>query len=231
MNLTILMPKCKEISNFQTGVQFMNKSHAIRVLVADDHTIVRQGLVSLLQQEPDLSVVAQAGNGQEAVKMFSQYQPDVVLMDLRMPQMDGVEAIMTICAKFTNPQVVVLTTYDGDEDIYRGLQAGAKGYLLKDTEPDELFAAIRTVFVGKKYIPSPVGAKLAERMENSQLSDRELQVIRLIIWGKSNQQISETLHISKSTVKFHVNNILSKLNVNDRTQAAIVALKRGIASL
>ncbi|KKD39584.1 MAG: response regulator transcription factor [Limnoraphis robusta] len=209
----------------------MNKYHSIRVLIADDHAIVRQGLVSLLQQEPDLSVVGQARNGQEAVKMFNQHQPDVVLMDLRMPQMDGIEAITAIRAGCTNPQIVVLTTYDGDEDIYRGLQAGAKGYLLKDTEPDELFAAIRTVFVGKKYIPSPVGAKLAERMENCQLSDRELQVIRLIVAGKSNQQISDILHISKSTVKFHVNNILSKLNVNDRTQAAIAALKRGIASL
>ncbi|MEA5541495.1 response regulator transcription factor [Limnoraphis robusta Tam1] len=209
----------------------MNKYHSIRVLIADDHAIVRQGLVSLLQQEPDLSVVGQARNGQEAVKMFNQHQPDVVLMDLRMPQMDGIEAITAIRAEFANPQIVVLTTYDGDEDIYRGLQAGAKGYLLKDTEPDELFAAIRTVFVGKKYIPSLVGAKLAERMDNSQLSDRELQVIRLIVAGKSNQQISDILHISKSTVKFHVNNILSKLNVNDRTQAAIAALKRGIASL
>lgn len=209
----------------------MNKYHAIRVLIADDHAIVRQGLVSLLQQESDLSVVAQAGNGQEAVALFSQHRPDVVLMDLRMPQMDGVEAITAIRAECTNPQIVVLTTYDGDEDIYRGLRAGAKGYLLKDTEPDELFAAIRTVFVGKNYIPSNVGAKLAERMANCPLSDRELEVVRLIVAGKSNQQISEILHISKSTVKFHVNNILSKLNVNDRTQAAMAALKRGIASL
>ena len=209
----------------------MNKSHAIRVLIADDHTIVRQGLVSLLQQESDLSVVAQANNGQEAVKLFGQHRPDVVLMDLRMPQMDGVEAIAAIRAECTNPQIVVLTTYDGDEDIYRGLRAGAKGYLLKDTDPDELFAAIRTVFVGKNYIPSNVGAKLAERMANCPLSDRELQVVRLIVAGKSNQQISNILHISKSTVKFHVNNILNKLNVNDRTQAAMAALKRGIASL
>ncbi|MFZ1025020.1 MAG: response regulator transcription factor [Limnoraphis robusta] len=209
----------------------MNKSDSIRVLIADDHAIVRQGLVSLLQQEPDLSVVAQAGNGQEAVTMFSQHQPDVVLMDLQMPKMDGVEAITAICAEFVNPQIVVLTTYDGDENIYRGLQAGAKGYLLKDTDPNELFAAIRQVFAGQKYIPSTVGAKLAERMGNSQLSDRELQVLCLIVAGKNNQEIGETLHISKSTVKFHVNNILSKLNVKDRTQAALVALKRGIASL
>lgn len=209
----------------------MNLSHSIRVLIADDHAIVRQGLVSLLHQEPDFSVIAQASNGQEAVQLFSQHQPDVVLMDVRMPQMDGIEAIKTIRAEFANPQIIVLTTYDGDEDIYRGLQAGAKGYLLKDTEPDELFAAIRQVFAGEKYIPSNVGAKLAERMGNAQLSDRELQVIQWIVAGKSNQEISDLLHISKSTVKFHVNHILSKLNVKDRTQAAISALKRGIASL
>lgn len=209
----------------------LDSSNPIRVLVADDHAIMRQGLVALLEQEPDLSVVAQAGDGQEAVQMFCQYQPDVVLMDLRMPQMDGVAAITAICAKFAKAQIVVLTTYDGDEDIYRGLRAGAKGYMLKDAEPDQLFGAIRTVFAGKKYIPLTVGAKLAERMDNPQLSDRELEVVRLIVAGKSNQEISALLHISESTVKFHVNNILSKLGVNDRTQAAIAALKRGIASL
>lgn len=209
----------------------LDSSNPIRVLIADDHPIVRQGLVALLEQEPDISVVAQAGDGQEAVKMFCQHQPDVVLMDLRMPQMDGVAAISVICAEFAKAQIVVLTTYDGDEDIYRGLRAGAKGYMLKNAEPDQLFAAIRTVFAGKKYIPPTVGAKLAERMDNPQLSDRELEVVRLIATGQSNQKISTLLHISESTVKFHVNNILCKLGVNDRTQAAIAALKRGIASL
>jgi two-component system NarL family response regulator len=206
-------------------------SNLIRVLIADDHAIVRQGLVALLEQESDLSVVAQAGNGYEAVQMFSQHQPDVVLMDLRMPQMDGVAAITAICTEFTNARIVVLTTYDGDEDIYRGLRSGAKGYLLKDADPDELFTAIRTVFAGKKYIPLIVGAKLAERMENPQLSDRELEVVRLIVAGNSNQEIGAVLHISESTVKFHINNILCKLGVNDRTQAAISALKRGIVRL
>ncbi|MFB2875282.1 response regulator [Floridanema aerugineum] len=209
----------------------MNKSNPIRVLIADDHTILRQGLVALLEQEPDLSVVAQAGDGQEAVQMFSQYQPDVTLMDLRMPKMDGVAAISAICAEFANAQIVVLTTYDGDEDIYRGLRAGAKGYLLKDAEPNQLFAAIRTVSAGGKYIPPTIGVKLAERMGNPRLSARELEVIHLIVAGKSNQEISAVLHISESTVKFHINNILGKLSVSDRTQAAIAALKRGIASL
>lgn len=209
----------------------MNKSNPIRILIADDHTILRQGLVALLEPEPDLSVVAQAGDGQEAVQMFSQYQPNVVLMDLRMPKMDGVAAISAICAEFANAQIVVLTTYDGDEDIYRGLRAGAKGYLLKDAEPNQLFAAIRTVSAGGKYIPPTVGVKLAERMANPSLTERELEVIHLIVAGKTNQEISAILHISESTVKFHVNNILCKMSVSDRTQAAIVALKRGIASL
>lgn len=209
----------------------IDPSNPIRVLVVDDHTIMRRGLVALLEQEPDVSVVAQASDGCEAVKLFCQHQPDVVLMDLRMPQMDGVAAITAICAEFASAQIVVLTTYDGDEDIYRGLRAGAKGYVLKDADPDQLFAAIRTVSGGKKYIPATVGAKLAERMDNPELSDRELEVVRLIVAGKSNQEISAVLQISESTVKFHVNKLLIKLGVKDRTQAAIAALKRGIASL
>ncbi|MEG3929915.1 MULTISPECIES: response regulator transcription factor [unclassified Microcoleus] len=209
----------------------MNQSNIIRVLIADDHYIVRQGLVALLDNESDLIVVAQASNGQEALTMFREYQPDVTLMDMRMPQMDGVAAIAAICAEFPRARIVVLTTYDGDENIYRGLQAGAKGYLLKDAEPEELLAAIRAVFEGKKYIPLAVGVKLADRLSGPELSDRELEVIRLIVAGKSNSKISEVLHISESTVKFHINNILSKMGVSDRTQAAISALKRGIVSL
>lgn len=209
----------------------IQQSNMIRVLIADDHAIMRQGLTALLEQEPDLTVVAQASNGQEALTMFREYQPDVTLMDVRMPQMDGVAAITALCTEFEAARIVVFTAYDGDEDIYRGLRAGAKGYLLKDAEPDELFLAIRTVVSGKKYIPIAVGAKLADRMDNAQLSDRESEVIRLIATGKSNHEISEILHISESTVKFHINNILGKLGVSDRTQAAIVALKRGIVSL
>ncbi|WP_445251639.1 MULTISPECIES: response regulator [unclassified Microcoleus] len=209
----------------------IQQSNMIRVLIADDHAILRQGLAALLEQEPDLTVVAKASNGQEALTMFRQYQPDVTLMDVRMPQMDGVAAITALCTEFEAARIVVFTAYDGDEDIYRGLRAGAKSYLLKDTEPDELFLAIRTVVSGKKYIPSAVGAKLAARIDNAQLSDRELEVIRQIVTGKCNHEISQFLHISESTVKFHINNILGKLGVSDRTQAAISALKRGIVSL
>src|SRR4028118_449204 len=179
----------------------------------------------------DVKVVAPASNGQEAVTMFRQHQPDVTLMDLRMSVMDGVAAIVAICAEFPSARIVLLTTYDGDENIYRGLQAGAKGYLLKDGEPQELLAAILAVFEGKKYIPLAVGVKLADRLSGPELSDRELEVIRPIVAGKSNHEISKVLHISESSVKFHVNNILSKMGVSDRTQTAISALKRGIVSL
>lgn len=209
----------------------MNQINAIRVLIADDHPIVRQGLAALIEREPDMTVVGQASDGHEAIEIFRQHQPDVTLMDLRMPQVGGVAAITAICAEFDDPRLIVLTTYDGDEDIYRGLRAGAKGYLLKDAEPDELLEAIRCVGAGQKYIPATVGAKLAERVRNPELSERELDVMHLIAEGKSNQEISAALCISESTVKFHVNNILSKLGVSDRTQAVIAALKRGIANL
>ncbi len=209
----------------------MNQSNIIRVLVADDHPVVAQGLVALLECEADITVVGQAYDGCQAVKLFHQHQPDVTLMDLRMPQMDGVAAISAICTLVDDARIIVLTTYDSDEDIYRGLRAGAKGYLLKDAEPDELLVAIRTVHSGKKYIPPDIGAKLAERLSNPQLSDRELEVIRLMVAGKSTQEISAALSIAESTVKFHVNNILSKLGVSDRTQAIVAALKRGIVSI
>jgi two-component system, NarL family, response regulator len=209
----------------------MSQDRPIRILIADDHPVVRQGLTTIIEQESDMTVIGQAGDGCEAVNMFRQQRPDVVLMDLRMPQMDGVDAIKAICAEFNTAAIVVLTTFDGDEDIYRGLQAGAKGYLLKDAGAEELLVAIRTVAVGQKYIPPAVGAKLAERMSNPALSDRELEVLALMAKGKSNKEISATLHISENTVKFHVNNILGKLEASDRVQAVLVALKRGIASV
>ena len=209
----------------------MNQSNIIRVLVADDHPVVAQGLVALLECEADITVVGQAYDGCQAVELFHQHQPDVTLMDLRMPRMDGVAAITAICTEFDDARIIVLTTYDSDENIYRGLRAGAKGYLLKDAEPDELLVAIRTVHSGRKYIPPDIGAKLAERMSNPQLSDRELEVVRLMVAGKNTQEISAALCIAESTVKFHVNNILSKLGVSDRTQAIVVALKRGIVSI
>ncbi len=203
----------------------------IRILISDDHPFMREGLAAVLDYKPDMTVVGQACNGHEAIELFRQHQPDVTLMDLRMPELGGVAAIAIICAEFANARIIVLTTYDGDEDIYRGLRAGAKGYVLKDAEPDELLTAIRTVHKGHQYIPPAVGAKLAERMGSPELSDRELDVLRLMATGKSNLEVSVALSIAEGTVKFHVKNILSKLAVGDRTQAMIVALKRGIISL
>ncbi|MCF2147571.1 response regulator transcription factor [Desmonostoc muscorum LEGE 12446] len=209
----------------------MTPQNPISILIVDDHPVVRQGLAAMIDREPDMTVIGQVCNGREAVAAFRQHQPDVTLMDLRMPEMDGVAAITAICNEFENSRIIVLTTYDGDEDIYRGLKAGAKGYLLKDAEPDELLAAIRVVNTGQKYIPASVGAKLAERVGILQLSKRELEVIRLMATGKTNQEIGAVLQISEGTVKYHVNNILSKLGVSDRIQAVITALKRGIVSL
>jgi two-component system NarL family response regulator len=207
----------------------MSQSTNIRVLIVDDHSIVRQGLATIINRDPEMTVIAQAEDGQQAIDCFREYQPDVTLMDLRMPQVGGVEAITAICAEFKLARIMVLTTYDGDEDIYRGLQAGAKGYLLKDAKPNELLNAIRTIHRGQQYIPPEVGAKLVQRMSNPELSERELEVLRLMAQGMSNLDISTALSIGESTVKSHVNRILSKLGVNDRTQAVIVAVRRGLS--
>ncbi|MBD1864500.1 MULTISPECIES: response regulator transcription factor [Trichocoleus] len=209
----------------------MSQPTAIRVLIIDDHAIVRQGLVAMIDNQPDMTLVGQAGNGQEAIDQYRQLQPDVTLMDLRMPQVSGVDATMAICAEFAHAHIIILTTYDGDEDIYRGLRAGAKGYLLKDAEPEELLSAIHVVHRGQQYIPAHVGAKLAQRINHRELSDRELEVLQLVAQGMSNLQISAALNIAESTVKSNINHILSKLGAKDRTQATIIALKRGIASL
>lgn len=209
----------------------MSQPAVIRVLIVDDHAIVQQGLAAIINEESDLTVIGRAMDGIEAIEQFRQEQPDVTLMDLRMPRMGGVEAIMAICAEFNTARIIVLTTYDGDEDIYRGLRSGAKGYLLKDSKPSELRTAIRTVHNGQQYIPPNVAAKLVQRMTNPELSDRELEVLQLVAQGMSNLEISTALGITESTVKSNMNRILSKLGVKDRTQATIIALKRGIASL
>ena len=204
---------------------------SIRVLIVDDHPIVRIGLAMMIKYETGMELAAEASNGQEAVALFGEHRPDVTLMDLRMPEMSGVDAISTIRKEFANARFIILTTYDGDEDIHRGLQAGAKAYLLKDAPAEEILAAIRKVYGGKSHIPTEVGAKLAERMQSEDLSPREVEVIQLMAQGKSNREIGDVLKITEGTVKYHVNNILSKLQVHDRTQAVITALKRGIASL
>jgi two-component system, NarL family, response regulator len=209
----------------------MSQSNVIRILIADDHPILGQALKMFLECEPDINVVGYASDGRKALELFRKHQPDVAVMDLQMPKMEGEGAIAAICAKFKHARIVVLTGFDGDEDIYRGLRAGAKGYILKGAEPKELLDAIRTVYKGQKYIPPSIAAKLAERMGSPELSDRELEVLRLIAKGKNNQQISAALNIVESTVRFHANNIFSKLNASDRTQALVTALNRGIVRL
>jgi two-component system, NarL family, response regulator len=206
----------------------MNNSILIRILVADDHPVERMGLAAIVDRELDMAVVGQAGDGYEAIEFFRQRQPDVVLMDLRMPKLSGIATIKTICSEFENAGIVVFTTYDRDENIYQAIEAGAKGYLFKDAEPDELLEAIRTVAYGKKYISPIAAVKLKERKNQPQLSDRELETLQLITNGKSNQEIATTLYITEGTVKFHVNNILAKLQVRDRTQAVVAVMKQGI---
>ena len=209
----------------------MNKSDSIRIMVAEDHEIVRDGICAIVNQQEDLAVIAQAENGEQAVQLYRQHLPDVVLTDLRMPVMEGVEEIKQIVADFPRAKIIILTTYDTDEDIYRGLQAGAKGYLLKDTSSQELATAIRTVHQGQKYIPHQVVSRLAERISNTELTKREIDVLKLLTKGNSNQEIAAILKITEGTVKFHVNNIFGKLGVSDRTQAVITAFKRGLARL
>ena len=203
----------------------------IQIMVVDDHHIVRQGLVALIGTLPDMKVVAQASDGSEAVDLYRAHRPDITLMDLRLPKQNGVEAITHIREEFPSARIIVLTTFDGDEDIYRALQAGAKGYLLKGMNADELTDAIRTVHGGKSRIPAIVAERLAERMGGPSLTGRELDVLKRIVGGRSNKEIASDLFISEATVKTHINSILSKLGVNDRTQAATTALQRGIVHL
>src|SRR4051812_32022327 len=203
-------------------------ANKIRIMVIDDQAVVRQGFVSLIKTVPDMEIVGEGSNGQEAVDLFRRLRPDITLMDLRMPGVSGAEAIKQIRGEFPAARIIVLTTFDGDEDIYRAVQAGAQGYLLKDMFFEELEAAIRKVHAGARLIPGSVAERLAARMSSSELTGRELEVLRHIVDGKSNKEIGNALNISEATVKSHINNILSKLGVSDRTQAATTALQRGI---
>jgi two-component system NarL family response regulator len=206
-------------------------SEKISILVVEDHHIVRQGLVALLKTVPDLAVVAEASDGEQGVAAFREHRPDVTLMDLRLPGIGGAEAVKQIRREFPDARIIVLTTFDGDEDIYRAVQAGARGYMLKGMFGDELMDGIRAVHAGKASIPPLVAERLAGRVGGYDLTARELDVLRLIVAGKSNKEIGVGLSISEATVKTHVNSILSKLGVSDRTQAATTAIQRGIVHL
>ena len=205
-------------------------SDSIRLMLVEDHAVVRQGLAALLGAEDGLEVVGSCGDGLEAVELFRRVKPDVTLMDLQMPKLGGVETIKRIRAESPTARVIVLTTFDGDEDIYRALQAGARAYLLKGMPVEELVATIRTVHAGKMHVPGPVAAKLAERVSGQELTARELGVLERIVAGRANKEISADLFISEATVKTHINSLLGKLGVADRTHAATVAIERGLVS-
>ena len=208
----------------------MKKTGVIRVLVADDHPVVCMGLAAIIGGQPDMQLVGQAANGVEAIEAFRRHQPDVTLMDLRMPECSGVEAIQAIRKFSTAGGFIVLTTYHGDEDIHRALMAGAQAYLLKGMPHGELLRAIRDVHAGKRYLPETVAKSLAER-PHEELSAREMEILRLVAKGHSNKQIGAALGITEGTVKWHINIILSRLHVSDRTQAVLTALHRGIVEL
>jgi two-component system NarL family response regulator len=209
----------------------MKKPEVIRVLVADDHPIVRQGLVALINRKRGMKVVAEADNGRAAVKQFGRHHPDICLIDLRMPEMDGVEAIRAIREMDPNANIIVLTTFDDDEDIYRALLNGAKAYLLKDISREELIENITAVHHGETCIPPGVAVKLAARVGSSNLTAREMEVLRVLVAGKSNKEIASVFRLTEGTIKVHVNHILQKLGASGRTEASSIALKRGLVRL
>src|SRR5258706_10422734 len=203
------------------------KLDLIQVLVAEDHPVVRDGLVAIIKQEADMDVVADTGDGQQAAELWKRHRPDITLMDLRMPGMDGVNAIYQIRAADPNARIIVLTTYDGDEDIYRGLRAGAKAYLLKDVRREELFQCIREVHSGRTFLPPAVAAKLAERLPAEELTPRQLEVLGLLAEGKPNKLIGAGLAITEVTVKSHVQSLFRKLIILSRTEAIAMSTRRG----
>jgi DNA-binding NarL/FixJ family response regulator len=208
-----------------------NGPSLIRILTVDDHPLLRKGIAALVNAEPDMKLIAEASNGQEAIEKFRQHRPDITLMDLQMPDLNGTEAISRIQSEFPNARIVVLTTYKGDAQVLRALRAGARAYILKGHVHRELLETIRAVHAGQKRIPPDIAAQLAEHATDDALSSREIDVLRLIAAGNSNKLIADQLSIGEATVKSHVTNILSKLGANDRTHAVTIGLKRGIIEL
>ena len=203
----------------------------IRIVIGDDHPVVREGLLALVNSQPDMKVVGEAGNGQEAVQQFLLHRPDVLLLDLRMPEMNAIEAIRAIFDKVREAKIIVLSTYNGDENIYQALKAGAKAYLLKDSPRERLLESIRSVHRGQFSISSSIGERLAATVHGPKLTNRENETIKLMVFGKSNKEIGSSLSISEGTVKVHVGHILNKLSASGRTQAVRIALERGIVHL
>jgi DNA-binding NarL/FixJ family response regulator len=207
------------------------KKPEIKLMVVDDHSAFRRGLIALIESEPGLAVVAQTGDGGEAVELYRRVKPDVVLMDLRLPGLSGVEAIMAIRKEFPAARFVVITTYDADEDIYRAMQAGAQSYLLKDTSDEEVLSTIRAVHAGNTRLPNNVAGLLAERMKREELTRREMEVLELLVKGRSNKEIGDVLGVTEATVKFRLKGLFVKLGVKDRTEAVVSALRHGIFHL
>ena len=207
------------------------ETKTIRILAADDHGLLRQGIAALVDLEPDMELVAQASTGREAIEQFRRHRPDITLMDLQMPDISGIEAIIAIRGEFPDARIVVLTTYGGDVQVVRALKAGARGYLLKGNVHTDLLATIRAVHAGQKRIPPEVAAELAMHTTEDQLTARELEVLKLIAHGNANKEIAAQLSIREDTVKSHVGNILEKLGANDRTHAVTIGLRRGIIDL
>src|SRR5499433_3879652 len=209
----------------------MNASNRIRILTVDDHPVIREGIAAVLAGEADLALVAEASDGPEAIEEFRTHRPDVTLMDLQMPQMNGTDAILAIRREFPSARIIVLTTYAGDAQATRAFEAGASGYLLKNMLRKELIETIRTVHAGKKRIPPEIAVEMAEHHTDDLLTEREIEVLRQVAAGNANKVIADRLKISEETVKAHMKNILSKLTANDRTHAVTIALKRGIIEL
>jgi DNA-binding NarL/FixJ family response regulator len=203
----------------------------IRVLCVDDHPLVRKGIASILAHEPDIDLVAEAADGREAIKAFRDYLPDVTLMDLRMPELDGIGATRAIIGDFPGARIIALTSYEGDQDIYRALDAGVRGYLLKEAVHTDVLQAIRTVHAGKRLMPADVAARLSEHFPQMALTPRETEVLGLVANGLGNKEIADRLGTATGTIKIHVQNILEKLSAADRTQAVTIAIRRGILHL
>ena len=212
-------------------VKTLKKQDKIRVMLVDDHPAFRTGMAALIENEPDLKVVAEAGDGQTAIRIYREKKPDVVLMDLRLSGMGGAEATLSIRKEFPDARVIVLTTFDTDEDIYRAIQSGAKSYLLKDTPNVELAKTIRAVFAGQQILPPKVANRLANRLQRADLSAIEMEVLQLLMKGRSNKEMAISLFITEDTVKARLKTLFTKLKVHDRTEAAISAIRHGIVHL